>query len=99
MKRFALLLLAIAMSAGTASAHNGMEHVMGTIVAINGNSISVKNTKGVVQTVIVSPQTHYLCGNDPTTLLSIHPGDRVVIHAVPKNGQLNAAEVKTSASK
>ena len=99
MKRLALMLLAIALSAGTASAHNGMEHVMGTIVAINGNTISVKNMQGVVQTVIVSAQTHYLCGNDPATLLSMHPGDRVVIHAVPKNGQLNAAEVKTSATK
>ena len=84
---------------GTASAHNGMEHVMGTIVAISGNVISVKNTKGVVQTVLVSAQTHYLSGDAPTTLLGIHPGDRVVIHAVPKNGQLQAAEVKTSATK
>ena len=93
MKRILALPLAFAMTA-TAWAHNGMEHVMGTIAAIKPASLDVKTSAGPVKTVLTDDKTIWMRGKDTITAKDIHIGDRVVIHAKPVNGKLIAAEVE-----
>ena len=99
MKRFLLLILTLGLFAGAAYAHNGMEHVMGTVTAMTDTSISVKTTTGTVQTVALSSNTKFLKGDAAITMKDIKVGDHIVIHAAKKEGKLVAAEVKVGAMK
>ncbi len=99
MKRILLLILTLGLFAGAAYAHNGMEHVMGTVTAVSDTSISVKATSGTIQNVILTSQTKYLRGDHPVTLKNIQTGDRIVIHATKKADQLMAVEAKAGEKK
>ena len=99
MKRLLLLILSFGLFAGAAYAHNGMEHVMGTVTAMTESSISVKTMKGTVQTVALSGDTKFLKGDAAITLKDIKVGDHIVIHAAKKEGKLVAAEIKVGAMK
>lgn len=99
MKRFLLLILTFGLFAGAAYAHNGMEHVMGTVTAMDAMSISVKTMDGTVKTVALSADTKFLKGESAITLHDIKVGDHIVIHAGKKKGKLVAAEVKVGAMK
>jgi hypothetical protein len=98
MKRILALSLGIAMTA-TAWAHNGMEHVMGTIAAIKPASLDVKTNAGPVKTVLTDDKTMWMKGKTMIGPKDIHVGDRVVIHAKPVDGKLLAAEVELGAAK
>jgi hypothetical protein len=97
MKRILALPLALAMTA-TAWAHNGMEHVMGTVALIKGASLDVKTAQGT-KTVITDDKTMWMKGKVMITVKDVHVGDRVVIHAKPVSGKLIAAEVELGISK
>ena len=94
MNRLLLLILSFALFAGSAYAHNGMIHVLGTVTAINESSISVRETDGKMQTVALTSETKYLRGETVVTPHDIKVGDHVVIHATGKVDHLAAAEVK-----
>ena len=97
MKRLLVLVLTLGVFAGAAYAHNGMQHVMGTVSAITPSNITVKATDGSTQTVLLSSDTKYLKGTQVITAKDIKVGDHVVIHATKKGDQLTAAEVKVGA--
>jgi phosphomannomutase len=97
MKRVLLLILTFGLFAGAAYAHNGMEHVMGTVTAMTDSSVSVKTMNGTVQTVALTGETKFLKGDAAITLKDIKVGDHIVIHAAKKEGKLVAAEVKVGA--
>ena len=99
MKRLLALVLTLGVFVGAAYAHNGMQHVMGTVTAITSSNISVKATDGSTQTVLLSSDTKYLKGTQVITAKDIKIGDHVVIHATKKGDQLTAAEVKVGAMK
>ncbi len=99
MKKLLLLILTFGMFAGAAYAHNGMEHVMGTVTAMTDSSVSVKIMNGTVQTVALTGETKFLKGDAAITLKDIKVGDHIVIHAAKKEGKLVAAEVKVGAMK
>lgn len=100
MKRssIAMLLLTLGL-AGAAYAHNGMQHVMGTVAVITDTRVTVKATDGTTQTVVLTAETKYSKGDAAVTLKEIKVGDHIVVHAAKKNGQLMAAEVKVGATK
>jgi hypothetical protein len=98
MKRILALPLALAMTA-TAWAHNGMEHVMGTVAAIKGSSLDVKTGASSVKTVITDDKTMWMRGKAMIKASDVHVGDRVVIHAKPVDGKLIAAEVELGTAK
>ena len=93
MKRILALPIALALTA-TAWAHNGMEHVMGTVAAITASSLDVKATTGKVTTVGTDSKTMWMKGKAMITAKDIHTGDRVVIHAKKVGDKLVAAEVE-----
>ncbi len=98
-KRLLVLILSFGLFAGAAYAHNGMVHVMGTIVAMTDSSISVKAKNEKVQTVALTSGTKYLRGETSVTLKDIKIGDLIVIHATGKPDHLVAAEVKLGTMK
>jgi Cu/Ag efflux protein CusF len=94
MKRLFALILTLSLIGSVAYAHNGMEHVMGTVSAITDTSVTVTTTDGKLQTVAITPDTKYSKMDTSITLKDIKVGDHVVIHASKKNNQLTAATVK-----
>jgi hypothetical protein len=99
MKRLLAFVLALGVFVGAAYAHNGMQHVMGTVTAITSSNITVKATDGSLQTVLLSSDTKYLKGTQVIPAHEIKLGDHVVIHATKKGDQLTAVEVKVGAMK
>jgi hypothetical protein len=94
MKRVLVLLLTIGVFVGVAYAHNGMQHVMGTVTSISASNVTVKATDGSTQVVLLSSNTKYLKGTQVVAAKDIKVGDHVVIHATKKGDQLTAVEVK-----
>ncbi len=97
MKRLLLLIFSFGLFATAAYAHNGMEHVMGTVTAKTETSVSVKTMNGTDQTVALSNNTKFIKGENAISAKDIKVGDHVVIHASKKDGKLVAAEVKVGA--
>lgn len=94
MKKLSLVLL-ITLCVGTlAFAHGDMQHVLGTVVQISDQSISVKVADGSVKVVALDAETHFLKGTAPATVKDVAVGSRVVIHARKHGDTLHAAEVK-----
>lgn len=94
MKRLFAVLLTLGLMASVAYAHNGMEHVMGTVATISDTSMTVKTMDGKSQTVALTSDTKYARMDTAITLKDIKVGDHVVIHATKKGNQLTATEVK-----
>jgi hypothetical protein len=94
MKRLFALILTLGLIGSVAYAHNGMEHVMGTVSAITGTSVTVTTTDGKSQTVAITSDTKYSKMNASITVKEIKVGDHVVIHATKKDNQLSAVTVK-----
>lgn len=78
----AVLSLVLA-SATMVLAHNGMEHVMGTVSAMTNNSVTVqtvgKDAKSV--TVAIVPATKFAKSGAAATIKDLKVGDRVMIEA------------------
>lgn len=99
MKRLLVLLLTLGVFAGIAYAHNGMQHVMGTVTAITPANLTVKGMDGKIETIALTNDTKYMKGKQSITQREVKPGDNVVVHATKKDGQLTASEVKVGAMK
>jgi hypothetical protein len=83
----------------TAFAHNGVEHVLGTVKALGANSITVETTKHETSTVSVDRGTTFSHKGTAATLAELKGGDRVAIDG--KDGEdkkLHAIAVKWGAT-
>jgi hypothetical protein len=79
-------------------AHNGMEHVMGTVTAVSKTSITVETIDHKSVTVLLDPSTKFIQNSAPSLLKDLKAGDRVVIHAkVDPHKNLLGIEVKWGA--
>ena len=94
MKRLLLMILALGFFTSAALAHNGMEHVMGTVTAVSATSITVKTADGKDHTVVLNATTKYSKGTTTVQVKDLKVGDHVVVHAAKKGDALVAAEVK-----
>jgi Domain of unknown function (DUF5666) len=98
--RVLILIACIALVAGTALAHGGEEHVIGTVSKVAPDSITVKTTANKMVTVGVVPATTFTMGKMAMKIDGLKVGDRVVIHAKePKEGTLVADTVEFSTPK
>ena len=88
-----VILAGLGIAAINAEAHEGMEHITGTVVSASDNALSVKTTKGTTVEVRLDSKTVYVQGKQPATLSDIKAGTRVVVHATKTNGALVAREV------
>lgn len=88
----ALTLLTISIAAFS---HNGMEHVIGTVSAVQDTSVTVNTIQHKSVTVMIDPSTKFDQNNAPGTLKDLKVGDRVVIHAKEnESGKLIAVTIK-----
>jgi hypothetical protein len=99
MKRLFATLFTLALLASTAYAHNGMEHVMGTVAGMTDNSITVTTKTGKTQTVMITADTKFTRIDAVITKKDIKVGDKVVIHATEKDEKLTAATVRVGIGK
>jgi hypothetical protein len=99
MKRIFATLFTLALLVSTAFAHNGMEHVMGTVAGIADSSITVITKNGKTQTVMINADTKFTRTDAVITMKDIKVGDKVVIHATEKEEKLTAATVQIGIEK
>jgi hypothetical protein len=71
-------LLVIVFSAATSFAHGGFDHVMGTVVQISNNILTVKTAKGNVD-VKIDDKTELTKSGQKAQLSDLAPGARVVV--------------------
>jgi hypothetical protein len=99
MKKAFATLFTLVLMVSSAYAHNGMEHVMGTVASITDNSITVTTTDGRMRTVTATADTKYNKMDAAIALKDIKVGDHVVIHATKKDNKLIAATVQVGMGK
>ena len=83
--------LVILTIASSARAHGGVEHVMGTVKAIDESSITVTTKKGD-QKISLDASTKFEKGTAAASAADVKPGARVVVHS-KKSGEGLAAQV------
>ena len=103
--------LVLAFAGGAAFAHGNKVHVKGTVEKISGDSLQVRTPEGKTVEVRLVASTVYLLHmrtkpgdtpdaneNKPAKRADLAVGDPVVIHATPKDGNLEADEIRFSPS-
>ncbi|HEY2647120.1 MAG TPA: DUF5666 domain-containing protein [Candidatus Acidoferrales bacterium] len=93
--RIAMLLMAAPLLAVLAFAHNGMEHVMGTVKTISDNSVTVQTAAQVPKmiTVALLPSTKFSKSGADASPKDLKVGDRVMVDA--KENSSNKLEAVT----
>ena len=96
MKLRIMLLSSVLLFAMTSFAHNGNEHVLGTVMTISANSITVQSADKEAKTTTVSviPSTMFMKSGAHVSLKDLKVGDRVVVEAKEnKDDKLEAVSV------
>jgi len=73
--------LTVLMSTGLLLAHGDATHIMGTVVAVQGDHVTVKLQDGKSEMVMFDKATKYLVGTKAMTRADLKVGTRVVIDA------------------
>ena len=76
-----IAMAALMMGSVIAFAHNGVEHIMGTVTAVADTSITVETVKHTAVTVAIDPSTTFSNKNAKSSLKDLKVGERVVINA------------------
>lgn len=108
--RWLTLVLALAFAAGATFAHGNKVHIRGKVEKVGADSLQVKTPDGKSVEVKLVASTVYIQhmpvkpgeppnpdDNRPAKLADVAVGDMVVIHATPKEGTLEADEVRFTA--
>lgn len=102
LRMLAFFLAVAVIAGGTAFAHGNKVHLNGTVAKITADSVTVKTADGKSVEVKLVASTAYIARSNnedkPAKAGDLAVGDRVVIHATPKDNALEADEIKFSAS-
>jgi hypothetical protein len=94
------LALLMALVATVAFAHGTKVHVRGTVEKVGADSLVVKTADGKSVEVKIAASTVFLSRSNnedkPAKASDLAAGDLVVIHATPKDKNLQADEIKFS---
>lgn len=90
---FLAFLLLIAVSS-TAVAHEGGKHFLGTVKAIDQNTVTVATTTGGTVTFLITKATKFVKSGEPAQLGDVKKGDRVVVHAKLSGESWEAQELR-----
>lgn len=99
MRRFTAVVASALLMTTLATAHAGMEHIVGTVSAVSDHSITVKTTAGESKEAGVDSSTKIVRGDATVALSDVMVGDRIVVHAQKHDGKLQAAEVELGKAK
>ena len=95
---FALLLAAVLFAlAAPVFGHAGFEHVLGTVVKISGNVLTVKTAKGDVD-VKLDDKTEFTKNGQKAQIVDLTPGLRVVVDIPESSKDKIAHSVKIGAA-
>ena len=98
MKRKLAIGSAVLLIAMLAFAHGNEQHVMGTITAISGDSITVQTMEKQSKVVYLNDKTKFTKSGAVATRDELKVGDRVVIHAGKEGDKLVAHTVALGVS-
>jgi hypothetical protein len=73
--------LALLVGSAIAFAHNGVEHIMGTVTAVTDISVTVDTVKHTSATVLLDPSTKFTNNVAQASRKDVKVGDRVAINA------------------
>ena len=90
-----IIALVVAISAG-ALAHNGNDHVRGTVTQVSAQSVTVQLADKTTKTLTISAKTAFETAGKPGQLADIKIGERVIID-VPEHGS-SALLIKVGAA-
>jgi hypothetical protein len=94
-----LAILALILGSAIAYAHNGVEHVMGTVTAVTDTSITVDTVKHTSVTVLIDSATTFSNNDAQASRKDLKVGQRVVINAKPNaDKKLVGVSVKSGAN-
>jgi hypothetical protein len=91
-----IVLIIIASSAPT-FAHSGFDHVIGTVVRVANNVLTVKTAKGNVD-VKLDDHTELTRNDRKAQLADLKPGARVVVEVPKGNKEMLAHSIKVGVS-
>jgi len=97
-RRILLLALAPMLLSLIALAHDGMEHVRGTVAKVSDQSVTVTTAAGKAVEVMLDSQTTYTRADKPIQKSDLKVGDRVLIHAAEQGSTLTAHTVAVGVS-
>lgn len=98
MKRTLAVGTAVLLFGVLALAHGKEQHVMGTIAAINGDSVTVQTMDKQTKVVYLNDKTKFTKSGATATRDDLKVGDRVVIHAEKEGDKLMAHTVALGVS-
>ena len=98
MKRTLAVGSAVLLLAVLAMAHGNEQHVMGTIIAISGDSITVQTMDKQSKVVYLNDKTKVTKSGSAASRNDLKVGDRVVIHAGKEGDKLMAHTIAFGAS-
>lgn len=87
-------LLALALLGGEARAHEGGMHARGVVKEISAERIVLTTREGKPLAFTLGPETRILRGNERVPPEAVRTGERAIVHARRKAGQLEATDVK-----
>src|SRR5260370_41263491 len=76
-----IAVLTLILGAAIVYAHNGVEHIMGTVTALTDSSITVDTLKHTSVTVLIDPTTKFSKNSADASRKDLKIGDRVAIDA------------------
>jgi len=91
-------MLATSLLSLAAFAHDGMEHVQGTVSKVSEQSVTVTTVAGKAVEVMLDGQTTYAREGKAMEKSGLNVGDHVLIHATEKGTTLTAHTVAVKAS-
>jgi Cu/Ag efflux protein CusF len=98
MGAFVLALFLVLANPGLVSAHNGVEHVMGTVTMVSAEAVTVETTDKKIVEVGLNSKTKYTRNEKKAAASDLKVGDRVMINAKDVNKKLVADSVKLGAT-
>ena len=98
MTRIAFVLLVLFAWLTPVVAHNGVEHVRGTVTELNGTSITVAMTTKQTKTITLLADTTFVKNGVAASMKDLKVGDKVIIDAVVRGGGMAAKSVRFGAS-
>jgi hypothetical protein len=100
MIRTIVALLCMTVMSSLCFAHGNEQHVMGKVIKVSEESVTVETNTKVTVEVMISSDTKFSKDGAPAAPSDLHVGNRVVIHAMPmKDGKLMAHTVQVGVAK
>lgn len=84
--------------ASGAYAHNGIEHIMGTLSAKSATSVTVETPKHAKVKVLLDPSTTYSFNDKKASLDDLKVGERVVVNAKETDEILHSVSIRWGAN-